>query len=212
MPTESGHPFVLLEDLALAFAAELFPGYEVLEKGLLRITRGAEMTLDEEKDEDFMRVMSEALRKRQQGAIVRLEISAPGDLRQFFKDQLNVAGEDVYENRSWFDLRTFSQLSQQPGFESAQTSGLGTSRRPGSERTDDLWTLLKQKEVLLFHPYESFDMVTHLWNGRPGSGCAGDQANTLPDRLRLGHPALARKGRRTRQTRDRLDRAQSALR
>ena len=76
LPTEKWYPFVLIEDLIAAYAAELFPGYEVTEKGVMRLTRGAELTFDEEKDEDFMRVMTEALRERRTGDIVRLEVSA----------------------------------------------------------------------------------------------------------------------------------------
>jgi len=52
---EKGHPFVLLEDVIASFATEFFPGFEILEKGIMRLTRGAELTLDEEKDEDFLR-------------------------------------------------------------------------------------------------------------------------------------------------------------
>ena len=73
---EKGHPYVLLEDLIQAQAADLFPGYEILESGFMRLTRASELTLDEEKDEDFMRVMAEAIRKRSVGAVVRLEVSA----------------------------------------------------------------------------------------------------------------------------------------
>src|SRR5207237_9183437 len=83
-----GHPFVLLEDVALAFASELFPGYDVVDKGFLRLTRAAELTLDEEKDEDFMRVMTEALRRRHHGDIMRLELNAPPDMVRFLAKQL----------------------------------------------------------------------------------------------------------------------------
>ena len=78
LPTEKWHPFVLIEDLIASFASELFPGFEIAEKGVMRLTRGAELTFDEEKDEDFMRVMTEALRDRREGDIVRLEVSADG--------------------------------------------------------------------------------------------------------------------------------------
>jgi polyphosphate kinase len=162
LPSEAGHPFVLLEDLVMAFVADLFPGYEVLEKGLVRLTRGAELTLDEEKDEDFMRVMTEALRKRQQGTILRMEIAAPPALRQFFKEQLQVSEEQIYENNSWFDLKTISQLSLQPGFESLKRPVWEPRANPDLERTEDLWSLLKEKDVLVMHPYESFEIITRL--------------------------------------------------
>jgi polyphosphate kinase len=73
LPAEKGLPFVLLEDVIGAFAADLFHGYQIEEKGLFRLTRGAEMTLDEEKDEDFAKVMAEAVRRRRAGEVTRLQ-------------------------------------------------------------------------------------------------------------------------------------------
>src|SRR6185295_8845820 len=88
------HPFVLFEDLVAAYASELFPGYEIAEKGVMRLTRGPELSFDEEKDEDFMRVMTEALRERREGDIVRLEVSDDHDWADYVKELLKVSGPD----------------------------------------------------------------------------------------------------------------------
>ena len=159
---DSGHPFVLLEDLIQAQAAELFPGYEIVESGFMRLTRGAELTLDEEKDEDFMQVMAQAIRKRSVGAVVRLEVSARQGWVNALQQALAVDPEDVIENAAWLDLKNASQIAFQPGFEALKRPAWEPRVAPELERADDLWELLRTKSVLLFHPYESFDGVINF--------------------------------------------------
>ena len=166
LPTAKDHPFVLLEDLIAYYAAELFPGYQIVEKGLMRITRGAELSLDEEKDEDFLRVMTEALRERREGDIVRLEISEEQSWISFLKEGLKVTAPDVIKNTAWFDLKSISQLAFQPGFEAFKRAAWEPCAAPDFERSDDLWALLKEKNVLLFHPYESFDAFVRFLTPR----------------------------------------------
>jgi len=162
LPTDKWHPFVLIEDLIASFASELFPGFEIVEKGVMRITRGAELTFDEEKDEDFMRIMTEALRERREGDIVRMEVSAHEPWANFLKSKLGIAPEDIVLNPSWIDLKTISQLAFQPGFESLKRPAWEPRTVPDFERADDIWKLLKEKTVLVFHPYQSFDAVVRF--------------------------------------------------
>lgn len=162
LPKEKGTPFVLLEDVIAFFAAELFPGYEIVEKGLMRITRGAELTLDEEKDEDFLRVMTEALRERREGDIVRLEISQEQSWVAFLKEGFKVESADVLLNNSWFDLKTVSQLAFQPGFEAYKRATWEPRAVPELEEADDFWAVLKKRDQVMFHPYQSFDPVVRF--------------------------------------------------
>jgi len=156
---EKGHPFVLLEDLVQAQATELFPGYEIVESGFMCLTRGSELTLDEEKDEDFMRIMAAAIRERSVGMVVRLEISASQSWRPILEKALGVDPEDVIENVAWLDLKNASQIAFQPGFENLKRPVWEPRVVPDLERHADVWELLRKKNVLLFHPYESFDGV-----------------------------------------------------
>lgn len=162
LPTEKRHPFVLIEDLMSFFATELFPGFEILEKGVMRVTRGAELSWDEEKDEDFMRVLTEALRERRTGEIVRLEVSSNNGWAAFLKAVMRLSDEEIVENRSWIDLKGISQLAFQPGFENLKRPSWEPRSVPDFEANDDYWQVLKEKNVLLFHPYESFSVVTNF--------------------------------------------------
>ena len=76
LPSEKGYQFILLEDLIVMLASDLFDGYDVATRGMMRLTRGAEMTLNEETDEDFAKIMTEAIRARHTSEIMRLEFWA----------------------------------------------------------------------------------------------------------------------------------------
>ena len=159
LPAESGFSFVLLEDVIALFTKELFRGCEILEKGLMRITREAEMSLNEEKDEDFAHVMAEALRQQHRNNVVRIEILGSKTMTDFFVRKLEVPSEAVYEVKGWFDLKTISQLAFHTGFEHLKDSPWPPVAVPDFENADDLWELLRKKDVLVIHPYDSFDGV-----------------------------------------------------
>lgn len=162
LPSTSGYHFILLEDVISLFAKELFQGYEILDEGLVRITRAAEMTLNEEKDEDFSMVMTEALRQRRQSGTVRLEVSGSQEMVDFLKTQLNVAPHKVYQTSSWIDLKSISQLAFQPMFDVLKRPAWTPQNSADFETADDIWEMLKEKDVLLNHPYESFDAFSRF--------------------------------------------------
>ncbi len=162
LPTGKGYEFMLVEDLVSLFSKELFVGYEIEEQGVVRITRGAEFSLDEEKDEDFAKVMQEALRRRRSGGILRLEAAASGHLTAFLKDKLELEEKEVLALPPWLDLKAISQLAFQPAFEDLKLPPWVPKKQPEFEQTDDIWSLLKKKDVLIHHPYESFDAVSRF--------------------------------------------------
>jgi polyphosphate kinase len=162
LPDGQGYPFVLLEDVISLYSSSLFSGYEVVDKGFMRLTRGAELTFDEEKDEDFMKVMAEALRLRRSADVVRLEISAPQEILEFFKEKLGLSNTEIYETHSWLDLKGISQLAMQPGFEDLKRPTWIPKAKSEFEKNDDIWRVLKEKNVHVIHPYESFDSVSRF--------------------------------------------------
>ncbi len=162
LPSEKGHPFVLLEDVVSFFARDLFSGFEIIDRGLIRLTRGAEMTLDEEKDEDFMKVMTEALRRRREGAIMRLEIRASAAAVRFICERFSITEASIVPVSDWFDLKSVSQIALQPGFEQLKRKTWEPRPCRDFEESDDVWALLKSKNVLAVFPYESFDCVSRF--------------------------------------------------
>jgi len=159
LPAQNGYRFVLIEDVLRMNAGALFPGYEVLATGLMRPTRAAGMSIDEERDEDFMKVMSEAVKARRQNPVVRLEVSAPAEMTAFVRERLGLAEAEIFEYPDWLDLKSVSQLAFQAGFEELKRPAWEPRPVMEFERADDLWKLLRDSDVIVHHPYESFDVV-----------------------------------------------------
>jgi len=162
LPSEEGYPILLLEDLIRMYAARLFEGYEIEGEAQLRLTRGAEMTLDEERDEDFAKVMAEALLARRRGAIMRLEHAAPPDIASFLTDRLSVRPDRCYRVEGWFDLKGVSALASIPGFDELKRPAWRPRPSPAFDGPDDVWTVIRRRDVLLHLPYESFDPVVRF--------------------------------------------------
>jgi len=159
LPAEQGYSFILVEDVVSLFLKEIFVGFEIIDQGILRLTRAAEFSLDEERDEDFAKVMSEALRSRRNNHIVRLEVSASERMVEFIKKRLNVPEHRVYQNQGWFGLRSLSELVNLPMFESLRRPAWVPKPSMAFEREDDIWTAIRERDRLVHHPYESFDSV-----------------------------------------------------
>ncbi len=162
LPSSGGYHFILLEDVISLFAKELFQGYEILGEGMVRLTRAAEMTLNEEKDEDFSKIMTEALRFRRQSGTVRMEVSGSSEMISYLKENLRVANHAVYQTESWMDLKSISQLAFQPMFDVLKRPNWTPQLSADFENAEDVWDLLKEKDVLLNHPYESFEAFSHF--------------------------------------------------
>ncbi len=157
-----GHSFILLEDVIRLYAARLFEGYEVRETGLIRLTRGAEMTLDEAGDEDFAKVMAQALRKRKRGEFVRLEADASEEWISFLEQKLAVQRDRIEHRKDWFDLKGVSSLAFLAGYSEHRRAPWTPKPHPAFADADDIFEVIREKDVLLHHPYDSFDPVIQL--------------------------------------------------
>jgi polyphosphate kinase len=158
LPSDGPAAFIPLEDVIFHFAQYFFPGYEVEEWGTFRLTRAGELTLDEEKDEDFAKIMTEALRNRHESEIVRMECSLPENILEYFKRRLEIEQEHIICRISgWLDLKGISQLAFQGGLSNLKRPAWKPRRVPAFENTDNLWELLKEQDVLVHYPYESFE-------------------------------------------------------
>ncbi len=162
LPAEQGYSFILIEDVVSLFLKEIFTGYEIVDQGVFRVTRAADLTLDEEKDEDFAKVMTEALRLRRMSRIVRLEIACSERMLQFLKTKLQVADYRIFRNQGWLALRTLAQLVHQPMFEHLRRPAWNARPAPEFEQAEDVWALIREKDRLLHHPYQSFDTVVRF--------------------------------------------------
>ncbi len=157
-----GVSFVLLEEIIRAHLSDLFPGQAVVEARIIRLARDAEMEFDDEGGRTHLEVVERELRRRRRSDVVRLEIeaSASPDLVALLREQLDVRSEDIYLVAGPLDLRVLMALADVPGFERLRDTPLPPVASPLSDAHADIFGALDERDVLLHHPYESYDSVS----------------------------------------------------
>ncbi|MEM9434849.1 MAG: RNA degradosome polyphosphate kinase [Pseudomonadota bacterium] len=152
--------FLPMEELLLLKIEDLFPGYKVKGKCAFRVLRDSDLELEEEA-EDLVREFEVALKRRRRGEVVRLKMTAdaPGKLRKLIMKSLEVTEQDVIEINGMIGLADLKEL-----VDAASHTQLWPSFTPRvpervQDHDGDMFAAIRQKDMLLHHPYETFDMV-----------------------------------------------------
>ncbi|MGP7816292.1 RNA degradosome polyphosphate kinase [Niallia sp. 01092] len=156
--------FVLLEEVISQFSNKLFKGYHVVSTTPFRITRNADLTIHEDEAEDLLKEIEEELKKRKWGAAVRLEVQShlfDSEVIEYLKEELEIHDKDVYYTRAPLDLtflfsfyKAISATHEhlvEPAFIPQPPQDL--------EGETDIFSIALEKDILLHHPYESFEPV-----------------------------------------------------
>ncbi|PZE21472.1 polyphosphate kinase 1 [Paenibacillus xerothermodurans] len=156
------HEFVMLEDMIEQNIHTLFSGYIPISVDGFRLTRNADLTLDEEGAEDLLEEIEKELRRRRWGAPVRLE--AEKGIHPYALDRLREEFEitdNIFEIDGPLDLTYFMKLpGSLHGHEHLRYRPVESIYPPELLETEDMFDKLKRQDVLVYHPYESFDAVT----------------------------------------------------
>jgi len=152
--------FLLLEDLIQAHLPELFPGVEVLSASSFRVTRDADIEIREEEANDLLRSVAENVSRRRFGAAVRLELRSDcgEEVRSLLRTQLELDDDDVYEFEGPLggsDLLAIPRL-ERPDL---KDNPLVPGSRSLFEKRGEAFDMIREGDVLLHHPYDSFDPV-----------------------------------------------------
>jgi polyphosphate kinase len=153
--------FVLLEDLISHHLDGLFPGMLVRDSYLFRVTRDADLDLQEDEADDLLRAIESELRRRRFGEPVRLEIERgmPEYMRDFLCNSLELAAVDCYEIEGLMALSDLWQIVNLSGYEALRDKPFLPAIPKRLIGVTDIFAQIREGDILLHHPYESFDPV-----------------------------------------------------
>jgi polyphosphate kinase len=163
-PTESGYAYALLEDLVSHFVDEFFPGREVIQCKPFRITRNADIELREDGAGDLLGGMEEVLESRRLSDVVRLEIdaNANSEIRDYLIRSFEVDPQFVFDIDGPLDLTYLFALHGLKGMNSLRDEEWPPQRSPRINPAESMFTSISEGDIMLMHPYESFDPVVRL--------------------------------------------------
>ncbi|MEQ1727374.1 MAG: polyphosphate kinase 1 [Vicinamibacterales bacterium] len=161
VPATDGVSFVLLEDLIRLHLAQLFPGQHIVEAASIRLSRDAELDFDDEGGRTQIERIERELRRRRISDVVRMEIqaSASEELVSLLCEQVEIAKDDVYAVDGPLDLRLFMQVCEVPGYPDLRDAPLQAA---GLLDGADMFAAMDERDILLHHPYETYDPVVAL--------------------------------------------------
>jgi polyphosphate kinase len=162
VPTGDGYTFVPLEDLIAKHLDTLFPGMEIVDYDVFRVTRDADFTVSDEAD-DLLQAVEDELRRRRFGDVVRVEVGAGMSpaIREQITGSLQVEDEDVFGVPGLLDLQDLWDIVSVPGYAELRDPPWTPVTQPRLHGGDDnepadLLAAMRRGDILLHHPYDSF--------------------------------------------------------
>ena len=161
---EGNRSYVFLEDLIMEHCQDLFKRLTIVDMVPFRITRDSDLEVEEDATQDLMKEIERSLRKRKRGAAVRLEICTTDDryLKDFLVRSLDLEPRDVYEIGGPLDLTFLNKFIDQPGMEQWKFTPYVNQQPEELPDYEDLFGKIREHDILLHHPYESFDPIVKL--------------------------------------------------
>jgi polyphosphate kinase len=164
LPASPGqHAFIRLEDVIRLHLPRLYEGYEIRAAYPLRVTRDAEVRLSRA-PEDLLQSIEAGVRGRRMGSAVRLQYDGelPAEILAMLVDELELERRDLYEADGFIAFSDLFQLYaaiDEPRLKDALPRPLPV---PELDAAPDIWTAIRERDILVHHPYQSFDAVTRF--------------------------------------------------
>ncbi|MFQ5733207.1 MAG: polyphosphate kinase 1 [Planctomycetaceae bacterium] len=186
LPSDGGYSYMLLEDVVGTFIQRFFPEETVLECVPFRIMRNADLSARDDLAFDLLAEMEQVLRARKESACIRLEVfeGVTGASLDFLQRTLSLKTDAIYRIPGPLDLTSFTALTGLPGFDDLRDKEWAPQPSVMMEPGRSVFEVIRDRDVLLHHPYESFDPVLRFV----------EEAATDPDVLAIKQ-SLYRTGR-----------------
>ncbi|MDQ6930494.1 MAG: polyphosphate kinase 1, partial [Candidatus Eremiobacteraeota bacterium] len=156
--------YVLLEDLIAHHLDALFPGMEIRDSYCFRVTRDADLDLQEDEADDLLAAIESELQRRRFGEPVRLEIERgmPEYMRDWLLESLDLSSVDYYEIEGVLSIKDVMAIANLPGFAQLKDPPFTPAIPKRLVGVTDLFSAIREGDVVLHHPYESFDPVVQF--------------------------------------------------
>jgi len=156
--------YIYLASLIKQHIAELFPGLILDGVHAFRVTRNSDLYIDEEEAENLLRTIEQELRRTSRGNAVRLEVEAdcPREFRDLLLEFFDLSQNDVYKLDGPLTMTHLAPLIANDAFANLKDRPFQPARDPALPKEANPFEVLRQTEVLLHHPYESFDPIVEL--------------------------------------------------
>lgn len=155
------HSLILLEEIIERNIGKLFLSYDVVCAHPYRIMRNADLTIDEDEAADLLIEIQKQLKKRQWGEVIRLEVEDKIDKRllKILKTEFNIKDDDLFFIPGPLDLTFLMKMYGLEGYEAYKVPKYVPAPVPAFQNDDDIFTNIRKEDILLHHPYMSFDPV-----------------------------------------------------
>ena len=156
--------FVLLEELIRERIGELFEGHKVAEAVAFRVTRDADFATDDQEAEDLVDAVRQILKSRLRGDPVRLEVeeAASPRLVECLAKATGLSDDDVYRSSAPLDLKFLIDFARMPSLPAPRATPWPPQERPDIPPGDAIWSAIAERDILLFHPYETYEPVLRM--------------------------------------------------
>ncbi len=156
--------YVPIESVVAKHVDELFPGYDLIKYASFRVTRNADIAIEEEEADDFMEILEEGLKLRRKGEMVRLEVGSNADdeIINFFNRHTNVYKDDIYKFHTFLNLASLWQIVNNKDFAHLLLPPFKPKNLPPFDNGDNIFAILEKQDVFMYHPYESFEPIVTL--------------------------------------------------